>query len=331
MVIRNDKTLPATKALTGCEGETGTAIYLLTEVVEKAGPSGTVRLQLRLDDATGGAMGFIWPEHRAAISLPELPAPVKVLAEVRLFDNKPQLHVRQMQELHADDVECAAALLPRRRCPDIANDSLDRLMALELDLPAPLNGFLRRVLLDRSIGIPLLRCRASVDHHHSSVGGLLVHCTEHLDLVAEHAERALPADLWAPHLARLGYLLHDIGKLRSVGEYRRGKYGLVVRHEILTIEMLAPHLGWLEGHNPELATGLRYVLAYLATPHWARSIPQYLIAEIVATVDHWSAAAYNDRDLGHLLTPRYHPSLKDVKAARAAYWDGFELELSHAS
>ncbi|MGC8473939.1 MAG: TatD family hydrolase, partial [Candidatus Dormibacteria bacterium] len=49
----------------------------------------------------------------------------------------------------------------------------------------PLSGFLRSVLLDPAIGLPFLRCRASVSHHHADVGGLLMHSTEMLDLAAE--------------------------------------------------------------------------------------------------------------------------------------------------
>lgn len=295
----------------------GHGTYLLTECSEREGGSGQARLQLTLEDSTGRLVAFGWPEARQGIVIPQTPSAVSVRAKVALFDGKPQLKVQCLTGLMPDQVACAAALLPRRRCPEVAYEGLDRLIALECELPDPLDGFLRQVLLDPGIGIPLLRCRASVNHHHAYIGGLLVHCTEYLDLAAEHARRALPADAWAPHVARLGYLLHDIGKLRSVGESRRGQYGLVAPHELLTIEILAPHLAWLDRRSPDLAAGLRHVLAYLATPYGVRRVPDYFVAEIVTTLDHWSAATYSRRDLTHLLDPRGYSAMHDAKIVQA--------------
>jgi len=53
----------------------------------------------------------------------------------------------------------------RRRC--ICRWGMRELARLEAELPAPLDGFLRSVLLDPAITLPFLRCRASVSHHHS--------------------------------------------------------------------------------------------------------------------------------------------------------------------
>lgn len=310
--------------------QTGHGTYLLTEYSEKQGSSGQSRLQLTLEDATGRVTAIVWPEHRPNVLVPPIPSPVSVLAKVQIFDGKVHLRLECLAGLEADQVPCAAALLPRRRCPEIAHASQDRLIALERDLPAPLDGFLKHVLLDHRIGIPLLRCRGSVRDHHPQVGGLLVHCTEHLDLAAAITRTALPTDVRSPHIAQLGYLLHDIGKLSSVGETCRAKHGLVVRHEFLTIEMLAPHLAWLERRNADLAASLRYVFAHLATPFKARKIPEYFVAEVVTTLDHWSAAAHKGRDMGHLLRGGAHASLKNTNVANAANDSHFEPEIRDA-
>lgn len=322
--------LGAVKDLANQVDHSGHGTYLLTACSEREGDSGQARLQMMLEDATGHATAFGWPESRQGISVPQTPAPVSVKAKVSLYDGKPQLKIQCMTALRPDQVACAAALLPRRRCPEVAIECLNRLIALECGLPDPLDEFLRQVLLDPAIGIPLLRCRASVNHHHSYVGGLLVHSTEYLDLAAEHARKALPTDSWAPHLARLGYLLHDIGKLRSVGEARRGTYGLVCPHELLAFEILAPHLGWLDRRSPELAAGLRHVLGYLATPYRARRIPaDYFVAEIVATLDHCSAAHHSKRDLAYLLDPMGFGATHDLNAATAVNEPIYRPEIRH--
>ena len=282
-------------------GETGTGTYLLTGYGEHTGTSGQTYLKLIMEDANGRATGFAWPEARANVTCSATPAPVSVSGTVQQFQGHAQIKVHALAAVDPDQLTRATALLPRNRCPEAALPALDQLTRLEQALPDPLDGFLRRVLLDPTIGIPLLRCRASVAHHHSFVGGLLVHSTEMLDLAFDMTRRILPEDAWSPYLAQLGYLLHDLGKLKTVGEVRRPRYALVVRHEFATLEMLAPHLAWLEQRNGELAMALRYLFAYLATPAPARKVAEHAAAEVVATLDQWSAAAHNHRDLAHLL------------------------------
>lgn len=288
--------------LRGQGGKTGIGQYLLTGSEEHIGKHGRSYLRLRLEDATGSILGFVWSEFRGQAHVPALPAVVQVQGRAQEFDHRPQLRVEALSAVPVDQVRSATALLPRHRCPEAAHPAFDALAKLESALPAPLDGFLRAVLLDPAIALPLLRCRASVAHHHAFVGGLLVHSTAMLDHAARLAMDTLPNDATAPYLAQLGYLLHDLGKLRSVGEAQRPPHALVVRHEFLSIEMLAPHLKWLEQRDAGLATALRYVLSYLATPAKARPFSDYAVAEIVELLDQISAASHNGRDLGHLLS-----------------------------
>lgn len=282
-------------------GEAGTGTYLLTGYGEHTGTSGQTYLKLILEDADGRATGFAWPEARANVTCSVTPAPVLVSGTVQQFQGHAQIKVHSLAPVGSDQLSSATALLPRNRCPEAALPAFDQLTRLEQALPDPLAGFLRRVLLDPAIGIPFLRCRASVAHHHSVVGGLLVHSTEMLDLAFEMTRRILPKDEWSPYLAQLGYLLHDLGKLKTVGELRRPRYALVVRHEFVLLEMLAPHFAWLEQRNGELAVALRYLFSYLATPAAARKVPEHAAAEVVEKLDQLSAATHNERDLAHLL------------------------------
>lgn len=300
------------------DGGTGRGLFLLTGYGEHTGPSGQSCLKLTLEDAEGRATGFVWPESRSSIVCPPTPCPVWVTGTVQQFQGHQQIKVHALAPANLDEVPNATILLPRSRCPESALPALDRLEQLELELPDPLKGFLRNVLLDPAIGLPFLRCRASVRHHHAFVGGLLVHSTEMLDLAANLTRQIIPNDEESRHLAQVGYLLHDLGKLKSVGEVRRPRYALVVRHEIMTIEMLAPHLRWLEQRSANLATALRYLFAYLATPAKSRGIPEHVIAEVVVKLDEWSAASHNCRDLGHLLNRTFPKPLRDTHSAGPA-------------
>ncbi|HEU0198705.1 MAG TPA: hypothetical protein VFQ88_16015 [Nevskiaceae bacterium] len=289
-------------ALTAPDGTTGHGIYLLATTVARTGQSGQERLTLTLEDKTGYITGVVWPEARASVACPTiLPAPVRVQATVQHYDGNQELKVQALAGVDHAEVARATQLLPRYLCPQIAQPAFDQLAALEQALPPPLDAFLREILLDPAIGLPFLSCRGSVAHHHACPSGLLVHCTEMLDLAFNVTRRIIPDDAWSPFIAQMSYLLHDLGKLRSVGTTCRARNALVVRHELLTVEMLAPHLHWLEARNPDLAAGLRYVLGYLATPASARKPSDYVVAEIVATLDQWSAGAFNHRDLDHLL------------------------------
>lgn len=291
-----------TSALAAQQGQPVRSHFLLTECAEKPCGSGGSRLQVVLEDSEGSVLGFVWPERRSLIGSVAAGTPVEVQATVGLFDSQPQLRIQQLNALQPDQVECAAELLPYRRCPVEARDALKCLIDFERSLPEPLGGFLRRVLLDPAIGVPLLRCRASVGHHHSQVGGLLLHSTSALDIAANLGRWALPADPLAPAMTQLGYLLHDLGKLRSVGEASRPLHGLVIRHEIHSLMLLAPHLKWLESQDADLAAALQYVLAYVATPPKSRPWGEYLVAELVTSLDAWNAAGHNGRDLASLLS-----------------------------
>jgi len=213
---------------------------------------------------------------------------------------RPHLNIERLSPTPIDEAPPATDLLPRHRCPAQALPGLDALTALEKTLPRPLDSFLKRVLLDPAIGLSFLRCRASVSHHHAFEGGLLAHSTQMLDIAAALSRQVLPNDQTAPAMTQLGLLLHDLGKLRTVGETRRPHGALVVPHEFITIELLTPHLQWLERKDFELALGLRYLLGYFATPKKARSFAKYAVAEVIERLDELSAATHNDRDLASL-------------------------------
>lgn len=293
----------------GLRERTGEAVsgqYLLSAAADVA--SATPRLQLTLSDATGSVLGFVWPENRHQVRLPPIGLPVGVEATVRSHEGRPQLCITRLEGLEPDHVELAADII----CAPGQDHIHQLLRELELSLPQPLRGFLARVLLDPGIGSSFLACRASGRHHHAGKGGLVAHSLENLDLIATTVRRTLPEDPVSVAIAQLGYLLHDVGKIRTVGTSKRPELHHVVRHETHNLLLLAPHLDWLRMQAADIYAGLSYVMEYVATPAAARSRARYFPAEVVVQFDQWSAAVHSCRDLKALCGV---PSSRATRAA----------------
>lgn len=267
-------------------------------------PGGAELIQLSLANRHGLIPVIVWPQHQPHIGPIALNIPVTATGKVRQYNRQTQVHAHQVAAVDPDSQVSASALLPYTPSFD-AQPAHDRLIAFEEGLPEPLRGFLRRVLLDPRIGLPLLTCRASNSHHHSIMGGLLIHSTAMLDVAAQVAAAALPRDPLGAPMAQLGFFLHDLGKLRSVGDATRPSDPFVLRHETMTLDLLFPHLAWLDTQDREISLGLRYILEYVATPAASRPrAAKYLVAEIVTFLDHCSAASFQYRDLAALLHRR---------------------------
>lgn len=288
--------------------------YLLVDAQDVDG-SFLPYAEVRLADATGSATGLIWSDRAPGVVLPNIGTAVRVVGLVYERNGEPQLDIRVLESLPSDCVEPATDLLL-----DLPQESAGALRALETSLPRVLRRFLARVLLDPAIWPAFATCRASEQHHHADRGGLLRHSLENVDLIAAVVERTLPRDAMSVGVAQLGYLLHDVGKIRTVGASQRPALSWAVRHETHNLLVLAPHLAWLREARPEIHAALVYVLEYVATPAPARKRSQYFPAEVVATFDGWSAARHTARGLGPFLhvAPRSR-SHRRLGLARSSY------------
>nr|WP_320116531.1 TraI domain-containing protein [uncultured Desulfuromonas sp.] len=153
-----------------------------------------------------------------------------------------------------------------------------------------LQAFLSSLCSDDTLIQKFLSLPASVRHHHACPGGLLEHSLE----CAQQMAWTSGLSGVEKQLGILAALLHDIGKVRTQG---RGQWAYqqrqLLNHDLLTLEVLAPHLAILDNHWPAGALTLRYLLSWHISGY--RAIPAMALAEMVRCADRISAAKDRER------------------------------------
>lgn len=155
----------------------------------------------------------------------------------------------------AREILCTS-LCPEDSSPAIAWAKVRARLMLHWIDHAAMRPFLVSVFRDPDLGPAFLDRPASIAHHHTYPGGLLVHST---DVAWRLFREPLGADDKALLVA--AGLLHDLGKVRCyTAEGQRTALGYQVDHDALTLELLAPHLRALEVNWSAGAVRLRQLL-----------------------------------------------------------------------
>ena len=146
-----------------------------------------------------------------------------------------------------------------------------------------LKQFLLRVFNDTSIVDGFSSAPASRAHHHAFAGGLMVHSVD----VAWRLFNQQQFPSRERYLGVVAALLHDIGKIKTLTkDMSRTRVGSVIDHELLTLEILSPHLRWLDEHDLEMAISLRSLLTW--KPQNYDPIPTLDIYEALKAADRMS-------------------------------------------
>jgi len=118
--------------------------------------------------------------------------------------------------------------------------------------------FISQVFSDRELTTAFFTRPASERHHHAWPGGLAEHSLEVASRVETMLAHVTEQERW---LASAAGLLHDLGKIRThQDDGRCTATGYVMKHEELTLELLAPALKSLDKSWSDGANALRYLL-----------------------------------------------------------------------
>jgi hypothetical protein len=193
-----------------------------------------------------------------------------------------RLHGRLRIRNGAPEILCSS-LCPQDPDPAIAWAKVRVRVMLHWIDHAAIRPFLMAVFRDPDIGPAFADRPASIAHHHAYPGGLLVHSTE----VAWRLFREpLASDEKALLVAAA--LLHDLGKIRCYeADGQRTVLGCRVDHEILTLELLAPHLRALDADWPAGGARLRQLLSWRASRE--QPTPPDALIELLRSADRLSA------------------------------------------
>ena len=229
-------------------------------------PDGRRYIQSDVADYSGVATLRWWCNWESLlVRYPDVGHVVEAVVSHRSLDGRLWLDSDWVDPVREEDLFWGGpAFLPRSKVPETAHPTLEKLVTIFNGIhDDAIRGFLGRILTDPDIWPRFIRCRASARHHHCQPGGLLVHSVGVADrcLACSHGlERRMQDILIA------AALLHDVGKLETVGEGpKRPLLARWVHHEAITLEILAPHLRWLDGEWPKGGALLRHCLTWYST------------------------------------------------------------------
>ena len=183
-------------------------------------------------------------------------------------------------------VKCTSITSLNRESKKISQAKV-RLRALLTWIPdSPLRQFLIRVISDKNIFDSFFTVPASINHHHAFSGGLLVHSVDAAWYIFNNQQ--IPPN--ERYFGAVIALFHDIGKIKTYSNNKTTtELGSLVNHELLSLEILAPHLSWLDDIDAQLAIAIRYALTWKKESY--DPIPKLDVIEIVKMSDRVSAGS----------------------------------------
>ncbi len=183
-------------------------------------------------------------------------------------------------------IKCLSIRCTNKQAQEIAQAKI-RLRALFAWLPDKiLKNFVIQILNDESIAKDFSESPASLNHHHAFFGGLLVHSVDVAWQVFN--QHRIPDQ--ERYLGVVAGLFHDIGKIKTLSSnMKRSQLGVLVDHEQLTLEVLSPHLKWLDSQDPTSSVALRNLLSW--KPRGFDRIPKFEVYEVIKMADRVSAGS----------------------------------------
>jgi 3'-5' exoribonuclease len=251
--------------------------------------NGSPYLAFDIEDCCSSLKAYAWPEQCDISTQIHDLEKVLLSGKVREFSGNPLAAVKDIQSSKSV-VTGAVNLIPHSLSPE--PQLLGRLSSLVSRIAnKPLRCFLDSVFSDDGFALQFVRLPASRHHHHAAVGGLLKHSLECAEMVQTFS-------VFSPDmldLAVVGALLHDAGKVMTLHSQKFTPEYVLLDHDALTLEVLAPHLKHLDSISRETATALRYLWTWRHSRR-ARVHPALVVAEAITAADRISTGLDFEED-----------------------------------
>ncbi|MES2662917.1 MAG: HD domain-containing protein [Pseudomonadota bacterium] len=197
--------------------------------------------------------------------------------------------------------------LPRILCAD--SIWLDRLINVRKGIESPsLGRFVDTLFSDDEIAFSFLQVPASSKFHHNQIGGLLSHSVEAAEITygLDYANEGLR------DIASVAALLHDIGKVRTLGNNLKSTtIGKMVGHDSLTLEICANALKELDQAWSDAALTLRHIWTCASAGAKYGFESNSTLATKVQYADRLSVARFYDKQI-----------FKASNKTKGLAWDG---------
>lgn len=192
---------------------------------------------------------------------------------------------------------------------------LFQLMELVESIQAmPLRLFMRQVLEDAALMTSFVSIPASRRHHHSFPGGLLAHSLECAYFTKLNVNALFNLSENEREVATVAALLHDIGKVKTLGLETHTSIGRFLDHEDFTLSLLSEPLKQLQNHWPSGAEVLQYLLVWKEN----RGHCRFVSGNAIKMADRMSTSA-SINHMGFTGKPAYYQYSSVIKGAKTVY------------
>ncbi|HUN22207.1 MAG TPA: HD domain-containing protein [Anaerolineales bacterium] len=216
-------------------------------------------LTVVLSDKSGEMLARVWENAENLAEKFDVGDVVKVIADVELYQNRPQMVIQRLREAQANEY----------RVDDFVRTAARPIAEMVQDLQSQLdnveNPFLAQLLnyffSDSQLLSAYAHAPAARQVHHAYIGGLLEH-------VLEISTLAQPLLLLYPEIDRdlllAGILLHDIGKLQEFRIEPTIEYtneGKLLGHVVLGLQMVHSAIQEIPDFPDELRLRVEHMIA----------------------------------------------------------------------
>lgn len=279
---------------------------------------GSPYYRLQMADSYGHVQGYIWENSPLFDYATTIHVGEQHLAEfdgrITCLNGHCLLRLTEIYLVSPSYVRNGAALLPLDLIPVRAREAHEWLISFMENIDnEPLKGFLTEILSDPELGYRFMRSRASGGYHRAYPGGLLVHSVEVAKLAGAAAE-ALNESPLSIVVTQIGAILHDFGKIDTVGEKNpRPMDPRLFQHEHQTIQLLAPFIDRLKKTSLIEGMVMIHLLGRLAQKkHFGE---QTMAEMLIRFADQSSAANQAKEKLDQLIKRLLPKAINDGKFA----------------